>query len=327
MPKVFVLKDRFRPTFSVGLAKEIGVNESLILLQIAYWIGKGGHRRRGLLWTYQSVTDLQASFPFMSRSTVNRAVKNLQDLNLVVVENHNKAKFDRTRWFAINGTACSKLKAMKSVALVQNESSLVQNEPGLVQNEPTIPHVSLNLKNNQLNASRNASLMTDKEIDKRFDELFLGLTVRLPKQQALFDKEKRKKIKHKLEYVEPVPPVSHKIMYRLCFLAESDTEINLITKGQQGKVASVLDSLVKARADLAKLHIFEAWWHGNWRSKDRTTKQYQAPRPDQVLEFWNEAMKSDSVKKPLKIEAPDLGPTSVNVEQVMRDRALSRKKQ
>jgi hypothetical protein len=60
------------------LAAEIGLNESIILLQIAFWIKTSNNLRDGRYWTYQSSRDMKRkAFPYWSHSTIDRAVKKL----------------------------------------------------------------------------------------------------------------------------------------------------------------------------------------------------------------------------------------------------------
>lgn len=127
------------------LALEIGLNESMVLLQIAYWIkiASDSNFHDGHWWTYQSVRDIQSkSFPFWSLMTINRAVNKLIDDGYLVEGNYNKLKSDKTRWFALN---TDKIATLKSVTLhtnpeksvYQNDTTPYQNVTGLYQNDTT----------------------------------------------------------------------------------------------------------------------------------------------------------------------------------------------
>ncbi len=131
------------------LAKEIGLNESLLLLQLDFLIAISNHEQEGQRWTYQSVTDIEKIFPFWSRATINRVIKSLENRGLINVSNFNRKKYDKTRWFAINIEEAEKLESIK---LVKREQGSFQDELGLIQietdynlNETTIPDSTTNI--------------------------------------------------------------------------------------------------------------------------------------------------------------------------------------
>ncbi|MEQ9027544.1 MAG: DnaA N-terminal domain-containing protein [Aggregatilineales bacterium] len=105
------------PTLRVNtaLAEEIGLNESVVLLQIEWWIRHSSNVRDDRQWTYQSLTDMrEKAFPFWSKRTLNRAIKNLIVRGLIVEGNYNKHSYDRTRWFSLE---CEAIDALGSVNL------------------------------------------------------------------------------------------------------------------------------------------------------------------------------------------------------------------
>ncbi|AFM40404.1 DnaD-like protein [Desulfosporosinus acidiphilus SJ4] len=159
---------------SPALADEIGLNESILLLQLEYWIHITDHDIEGKRWTYQSVRDMQdKAFTFWSVSTVARTVKSLLDKKLIIEGNYNKDPYDKTRWFALNHKELSKLRSIMikeyngnrsetplsqndtplqlhdKIPLSQNETplchdetTLIQNDTTLFQNDTTIPQIT-----------------------------------------------------------------------------------------------------------------------------------------------------------------------------------------
>lgn len=63
------------------LAKEIGLNEAIILQQIHYWIKspKSGVIINDEKWVYNSVVQWNEQFPFWSANTIRRALNNLRE--------------------------------------------------------------------------------------------------------------------------------------------------------------------------------------------------------------------------------------------------------
>jgi len=85
-----------------SLAKEIGLNEAVVLQQIHYWLEKSKHLIKGKKWVYNTYEDWQEQFPFWSISTIKRVFHSLEKLGLVVSDNWNDLKMDKTKWYTIN---------------------------------------------------------------------------------------------------------------------------------------------------------------------------------------------------------------------------------
>lgn len=91
-----------------SLAVAIGLNEAIILQQIHYWIstyqktGEFEHFKQERWWVYNSIPAWQENFPFFSESTIKRALNNLREAGLVIVNNFNRAGFDKTNWYTID---------------------------------------------------------------------------------------------------------------------------------------------------------------------------------------------------------------------------------
>ena len=96
------------------LAREIGLNEALILQQINYWIeinkksGKNYHD--GKYWTYNSIRAWQENdFDYMSFDTVKRTFSKLEKAGYLLVGNYNKDPRDKTKWYTINNDKLEEL--------------------------------------------------------------------------------------------------------------------------------------------------------------------------------------------------------------------------
>lgn len=128
------------------LAAEIGLNESIVLLQLEYLISISRNKRDGRMWTYHSLPELQrVYFPWWGVMTVQRAIKSLEEKNLIIVTSkYNKLGYDRTQWYALNEQG---INSLHSVAIYQNDKSIYQNDRinqikmvnGSDQNDKTIP--------------------------------------------------------------------------------------------------------------------------------------------------------------------------------------------
>lgn len=126
------------------LAAEIGLNESILLLQIDFWISGVDHFEEGKYWTYQSVREIKKTFPYWGVATINRTIKSLEKKGLVHVGRFNKHAYDKTRWFALNVDTIGNLKSIAVVfqngtCVYQNGTALFQSETSPAQNGTTIP--------------------------------------------------------------------------------------------------------------------------------------------------------------------------------------------
>lgn len=100
-----------------GLASRIGLNEAIFIQQIHYWLNRSKHFYDERNWVYNSVAEWVKQFPFWSENTIRRIVKNLEDEQLLVIGNYNRAKFDKTKWYSIN---YEKLRLLESTNDVPN---------------------------------------------------------------------------------------------------------------------------------------------------------------------------------------------------------------
>ena len=92
-------------SFSVDVAKEVGVNAAILLQSIKWWCLKnranGKHYHDELYWTYNSVKAWQELYPYLGKKAIDNALKKLEGLGYIAVGNHNESAYDKTKWYAI----------------------------------------------------------------------------------------------------------------------------------------------------------------------------------------------------------------------------------
>lgn len=131
------------------LAEAIGLNESLLLLQLDFWIKNTNNYRDGKFWTYQSLRDIQnKAFGFWSLMTIKRTIDSLSKQQLIFTANYNQYSYDKTRWFALNPDTLRQLPYIQvTEALIYEPAEggvskcdrVYQNDTGVYQNDTTIP--------------------------------------------------------------------------------------------------------------------------------------------------------------------------------------------
>lgn len=114
-----------------SLARELGLNEAIMLQQMHYWLIKSSHEFEGVKWFYKTLEDWQAEFPFWSTMTIRRTLTNLEKQKVIRIGNFNKKKFDKTKWYTIEYKCVNR-------RCVQNEQTMCSNRTdGCVQFEQT----------------------------------------------------------------------------------------------------------------------------------------------------------------------------------------------
>lgn len=92
-----------------SLAVLLGLNESIVLQQLHYWLEKSKHNYDDRQWVYNTSAEWQEQFPFWSEATIRRTFASLRDKGVVLTGNYNKAGFDRTLWYSIDYEALNNL--------------------------------------------------------------------------------------------------------------------------------------------------------------------------------------------------------------------------
>ena len=131
-----------------SLAVAIGLNEAIVLQQIEYWLNRSTNLVDDRLWTYHTIPEWKAQFPFWSEDTVKRTLKSLRDQGLVIARTISDSSWDRTLWYTIdydklNEIAC--ISAKSADASGENAQSIGakstdrsgQDQPVLLQENTT----------------------------------------------------------------------------------------------------------------------------------------------------------------------------------------------
>ncbi|OQP00880.1 replication protein [Geobacillus sp. 44C] len=126
-----------------SLAAAIGLNESIVLQQLHYWLERSTNVQEGHTWVYNTYEEWKEQFPFWSESTIRRIITKLEKQGLIITGNFNRSKIDKTKWYRINYEKLAQLQDEQSTAqpdtsTVQNEQSTDEIDSPSVQNEQSI---------------------------------------------------------------------------------------------------------------------------------------------------------------------------------------------
>ena len=118
------------------LAVKVGLNESIILQQIHYWLDPRTNKniKEGKYWVYNTYSQWQKQFPFLSEITIKRSIAGLEKRELLISKNYNHNSFHKLKWYTINYEKLSELEGSIEVT-PSNESERSDRSD---QNDPTI---------------------------------------------------------------------------------------------------------------------------------------------------------------------------------------------
>jgi hypothetical protein len=153
--------------FDTDVAKEFGIEESIILQNMLFWIEKNianqRHFYEGRYWTYNSVRAFSELFPYMTDAKIRRSLKRLEEAGMIITGRFNKVNYDRTLWYSLTEKAFVKMNS----SICQNEQmDLSKTVNGFVQNDKPIPDINPDAK-----PDTKTHIPTPAE--KREDERFL----------------------------------------------------------------------------------------------------------------------------------------------------------
>jgi len=119
-----------------SLAKAIGLVEAIILQQIHYRLGHFSKTAEDIPYTYATYEEWHEDFPFISVSTIKRAIRKLEKMEVLIgTDEFNKNKRDRKKWYTIDYRKMEELER-KIEEAEEKPSERVKMTPPSGQNEP-----------------------------------------------------------------------------------------------------------------------------------------------------------------------------------------------
>lgn len=85
-----------------SLAKNIGLNQAIVIQQIHYWLQASKTKINDKKWVYNTIDEWLEQFPFFSRSTLERTISSLVKDGFLIVEKLSTFKSDRTNYYTID---------------------------------------------------------------------------------------------------------------------------------------------------------------------------------------------------------------------------------
>src|SRR5512138_3976846 len=91
--------------FDVGYAEMYGLNESIMLNNLIFWVRQNMANDRnehdGYFWTFNTIKAFTKLFPFWTERQIRYILDSLENQKIIKKGNYNKVAYDRTLWYAI----------------------------------------------------------------------------------------------------------------------------------------------------------------------------------------------------------------------------------
>ena len=91
--------------FNSEAAQTYGVDGAIMLHHLAFWVYRNKLNQKneidGHTWTWNSASALREIFPFWKDNQIRRILTNLEKDGAIISAVHNRARWDRTKWYTI----------------------------------------------------------------------------------------------------------------------------------------------------------------------------------------------------------------------------------
>lgn len=176
-------------SFNTDFAELYGIEEAIILENIAFWIKKNESNNKnfydGYTWTYNSAESFNKLFPYITPSKIRRCLLKLEELEVLKSGNYNKQGYDKTKWYSITNLEVSTFYKLKN-GHYKMENGLYKLENRTEQIVEPIPDI-----NTVINSNINTDTKTNTvEIENFFEECWKLYPNKLGKGSI---KDKKKK--------------------------------------------------------------------------------------------------------------------------------------
>jgi hypothetical protein len=111
--RIFTPNNPLSPRICPELATEIGLNESILLLQYEFWMATEGEERGEFLWLRKTVREVREVFKFWGVATIDRIIQKLLAKGYMVAGDFDEGPGKGSRWMRFDFERLSSLKSIK----------------------------------------------------------------------------------------------------------------------------------------------------------------------------------------------------------------------
>ena len=143
------------------LAKELGLEETIVVQQLHYWLQRCGKLVDNAIWIYNSFDEWSNQFSYWSVSKIKRIFYSLERQKIIFSKKINKSNSDHTKWYTIDYNKLSSLLENSSNKRLKSRNNrIVSNWNDRSYQIDTI------INNNNNNNKHNNNLSKDVTIKK-----------------------------------------------------------------------------------------------------------------------------------------------------------------
>ena len=151
-------------SFSVDLAKEIGLAEALLLQHFYFWYQHARNLpdmcREGRVWFFRSVKEMREVFPYLSDANIRTAIQHLIDRGLVVKGDFSSASMYKATWYSLNDSAIQEFDT------TQSQNPFIESRNGFIDSGKSISNKN---KDNRKDSSKKNNIISLRVDDEQFD--------------------------------------------------------------------------------------------------------------------------------------------------------------
>jgi hypothetical protein len=178
-----ILLDEYPLLVLPRLATLIGLNESIFLQQLHYWLlSKNAKNMDGKDWVFNTYSDWQKQFPFWSAKTIQRIITQLENRGLIITTTeYNTSKIDKTKWYTINYKKLEELVGESEIRQKAKENR--QEKPSTEQNDLSTGQVDLST--GQVDLSTGQVDLSTGQVDLSTGQVDLSMRTSCPDKKYL----------------------------------------------------------------------------------------------------------------------------------------------
>jgi len=128
-------------SFKTQYAEKWGIECAILIqgIQLGLSINsnKASHRKLGKIWMYNSIKDWHMTYPFMSESTIKRALNKLREDKIIEVMQLDSNPMNKTNWYTLTN-ALGQFELIGEVNLNQSKQYKTNNIKQTVFIIPTV---------------------------------------------------------------------------------------------------------------------------------------------------------------------------------------------
>lgn len=248
-------------SFSIEIAKQIGVDCAIVYENIKFWCAKNKANNKHLYnneyWTYNSVKAFEELFPYWTSKQIRTILDKLELSGLIGTGNYNSSPYDRTKWYSDRGEMC--FKSLDNTICPFGQMDVTKRANQNAQMGKCITDINTDINTNKNKDNTSVCVLSEKEKEH---SVLVQNNGRLP----IIDLKKIKEEKFELFW----DMYDKKNERKSCFSKFTKLSMNVIDK-----ILLVVPDYVISTPDIKYRKHPETWLNGECWNDEIATKAKQ----------------------------------------------------